>query len=126
VLVNASRVGAAGAATVGAPDCAQTGSGEAYEITGPKEDALKSYVGRAVQITGMMKKAKTEPVGTSGAGATRPTGGFDPLKQDLRLFEVNVMSFEDVPAAAASATSEPAATIAQSEAPSVCKKLRRR
>jgi hypothetical protein len=48
----------------------------------------------------MLKKANIDdaPVGTSGS--TRPSGGFDPLGQDLRLFEVNVMSFREATAPA--------------------------
>ena len=75
-------------ATSGAP-------GEAYELTGESERKLEAYVGRKVAVTGMLKEADTEPVGTSGT-VTTPTGGFDPLGQDLRLFELNVTSFSEV------------------------------
>ena len=106
VLVNASRVDS-GAATRDRVDCSQTASGDAYELTGRNEHALKPYIGRPIQISGVMKKAKVEAVGTSGT--PRPTGGVDPWNQDLRLFEVNVTSFGDVPAPVAAATPEPAA-----------------
>jgi hypothetical protein len=111
VLINASRADAAGAQAPANIDCTAETTAEAYELTGPREDDLKPFVGRAVQITGMLKKAETEPIGTAGTGATRPTGGFDPLGQDLRLFEVNVTSFQEAaPAsAAAAAPSAPAA-----------------
>jgi hypothetical protein len=88
VLINAS----AGAPT-GNIDCASGTTAAAYELTGSGEKDLEQYVGRVVQINGMLKRAETEPVGTSGA--TRPTGGVDPLGQDLRLHEVNVTSFQE-------------------------------
>jgi hypothetical protein len=91
VLIQASRTGAE-------PDCKSSTAlaGEAYELTGEKERDLAQFAGRRVEITGMLKRADTETqaVGTSGAG--RPTGGFDPLGQDLRLHEVNVGSFREV------------------------------
>jgi hypothetical protein len=98
VLINASKTTADGV------DCTFRGSVEAYELTGTRERELKPFVGRVVQISGMLKKAETRPVGTSGN--VEPTGGVDPLRQDLRLFEVNVTSFQ-----------EPAAAVAQAPAP---------
>lgn len=93
VLINASPA----AAAPGAVDCSSTASTEAYELTGSREGDLKAFVGRAVQITGTMKKAEVKPVGTAGSGdATQPTGGFDPLGQDLQLFEVNVTGVAEV------------------------------
>ena len=93
VLINASRA----ASAPGAVDCSSTSSTEAYELTGSREADLKGFVGRAVQITGTMKKAEVKPVGTSGsAEAAQPTGGFDPLGQDLQLFEVNVTGIAEV------------------------------
>jgi hypothetical protein len=93
VLINASRA----ASAAGAINCSTTSNAEAYELTGSREAELKGFVGRAVQITGTMKKAEVKPVGTSGSAETpRPTGGFDPLGQDLQLFEVNVTAFEEV------------------------------
>jgi hypothetical protein len=111
VLINASPADAAAPATTNI-DCAREATGEAYELTGPREDALKPFVGRAVQISGIQKKAAVEqPVGTTGTGAARPTGGSDPLKRDLRLFEVNVTSFQEVtPATPVAAAAPPPAT----------------
>jgi len=101
VLINASRAGSA----PGALDCSSTSTTEAYELTGSRESDLKAFVGRAVQITGTMKKAEVKPVGTSGA--TQPTGGFDPLGQDLQLFEINVTSFDEVGTLAQAASGAP-------------------
>jgi hypothetical protein len=107
VLVNASEPGAAGSSA----DCSSTGAGEAYELTGSQEGKLRSFVGRRVEITGVLKKAELEPApaGTAGGSATRPTGGFDPLGQDLKLREVNIRSFREAPARAASANAAPSA-----------------
>jgi hypothetical protein len=71
-------------------DCATAGTGEAYELTGNRERELEGFVGRRVEITGMQKEAETV--------AGRPTGGVDPLGQDLELFEVEVSSFSEVAA----------------------------
>lgn len=99
VLINASRAGSAGTAV----DCstATANIGEAYELTGDREKDLEPFVGRRVEIAGMLKEADIDDddaVGTSGTAAARPEGGFDPLGQDLRLFEVNVMSFREATA----------------------------
>lgn len=116
VLVNASTVtgptgtaASAGTSTPGATagtpppsgadPCATPGTGEAYELTGSRERELERFVGRRVEITGMLKRAETESgtAGTAGTGTGKPTGGFDPMGQDLRLHEVNVTSFREVP-----------------------------
>jgi hypothetical protein len=72
-------------------DCSSASGGEAYELSGKAEADLKPFIGKRVEIQGMLKN---EAVGTSG----QPSGGFDPLKQDLRLPEVDVMSFREAPA----------------------------
>lgn len=92
VLVNASRI------TAGLPpsnsECSTASGGEAYELTGNREKELEPFVGRRVEITGMVKEAK---IGQTAEGTTRPTGGFDPIRQDLKLFEVEVASFREPP-----------------------------
>lgn len=91
VLINASKSNEADTS-----DMSCTGSsGEAYELTGKRERELERFVGRRIEITGMLKKAKTS------AQTGRPTGGFDPLGQDLELFEVNVASFRPLGASRA-------------------------
>ena len=87
VLINAER-GATAAPNI---DCSFQGSTGAYELTGKREHDLKPYVGKVVQISGTMKEAKTKPL---PSGEQSPTGGFDPLKKDLRLFEVEIDSFQ--------------------------------
>jgi len=105
VLVNAKK--ASGGASAAAPaDCSSaTPTGDSYELSGSREKDVAQYVGRPVEIRGTLKEAKTEP---GPAGAPQPTGGFDPLKQDLKLFEVEVASFRALPAAQ-SAANPPAA-----------------
>jgi hypothetical protein len=69
-------------------------SASAYELTGEHERDLASFVGRRVEISGMLKEG---------------TGGFDPLRQDLRIREVEVMSSREASAPApALASAEPA------------------
>lgn len=73
--------------------CAMTGTGNAYEITGKREEELERFLGRRVELTGMQKEADIA-VGTTGR--TRPTGGFDPLGHDLRLYEVELTGFREL------------------------------
>ena len=110
VLINASRVRSADSSVRDDIDCSRETTAEAYELTGRGEDDLKPLIGRAVMVTGMLKKADVEePVGTAGIDTPRPTGGFDPLNRDLRLFEVNVTSFQELtPGAPRAATPAPA------------------
>ena len=114
VLINASR------ADAGAPssslDCASTGTGEAYELTGSREKELESFIGRAVQITGTLKRADVEPSPVGTSGSVRPEGGVDPLGQELKLFEINVSSFGEVAAAQAQSSASSTA-IASDERP---------
>ena len=115
VLVNASR------ADAGAPssslDCSSTSTGEAYELTGSREKELESFIGRAVQITGMLKRADVEPSPVGTSGSVRPEGGVDPLGQDLKLFEINVSSFGEVAAVQAESASSIAPTEVASNEP---------
>lgn len=60
----------------------------AYELTGNAEKDLSQFVGRRVEITGMLKAADLTVDG-------RAQGGVDPLGQDLQLREVEVTSFRD-------------------------------
>ena len=117
VLVNASKVSAGAAAPAGKADCASTAAGEAYELTGNRERELEKFVGRHVEISGMLKEAKTT---TGPDGTAKPTGGFDPLRGDLKLFEVEVQSFREPSAdqsAAAPAAAAPPAPAPPAAAP---------
>ena len=95
VLVNAAKLTPGATPPGGTGQCGATAAGEAYELSGNREKELEKVVGRRVEITGTLKEAKT----TAGpAGQPKPTGGFDPLRQDLKLFEVDVTSFRELPA----------------------------
>jgi hypothetical protein len=82
------------------PGGCSSGTGEAYELTGSQEKELDPFVGLTIEITGRLKDAKID------AATGRPTGGFDPLGQDLRLREVEVAAFR-----------EPVSTVARLEEP---------
>jgi len=91
VLINAIRVSPGSAPVASAGDCSSASSGEAFEITGSNEGKLKDFVGKRVEITGKQKHAKVGPNG-------QPTGGFDPMHGDLKLFEVEPSSIREVSA----------------------------
>jgi len=115
VLVNATKTTADATASASASaECGTSATGEAYELGGSREKDLASYVGRRVEITGTLKAAKTT---TGAAGEAKPTGGFDPLKQDLKLFEVDVASFRALPAGQSAAAQSSAPASAQSPSP---------
>ena len=106
VLVNAYPADSGVNATV---NCSGNGIGEAYELTGKREGDLEKFVGHPVEITGMLKRARIDQSG-------KATGGFDPIRQDLKLHEVNVTSFRDVAntrAAAAEPAPAPESVVAQ-------------
>jgi hypothetical protein len=114
MLVDAHEVAPSGSnpgvvETTGTCPPAPGGFPTAYELTGPREKEVAPFLGHRVELTGMQKRAKTRPVGTSGL--REPTGGFDPLGHELHLFEVEVASLHDVtaaPAAAAAVAPAPA------------------
>jgi hypothetical protein len=120
VLVNASGAGT-GATTSADADCSTTSGGEAYELTGRGERDLERYVGKRVELIGMLKHTDTNnaPVGTAGAApSARPSGGFDPLGQDLRLHEVEITSVREFAAAPApAATAVPPEPAPQADTP---------
>jgi hypothetical protein len=87
VIISAKPAGAASpsetAGTTGA-------AAQAYEVTGSKEGDLKEFVGKRVEITG---KAKAAARSATGA----PSGGTDPMGQDLKLTEIEIASVKGVP-----------------------------
>lgn len=104
ILINATR----GTSAPTNIDCSFQGAPEAYELTGSRERDLAAHVGKVIQISGTLKEAKTRPL---PSGEPAPTGGFDPLKKDLRLFEVEVTSFQTPGAATAAAPPSAPATV---------------
>lgn len=96
--------------------CQMTGTtGQAYELTGKREEELERFIGRRIEITGMQKDADVA-VGTTGV--SRPTGGFDPLGHELHLFEVELSGFREVTVARAEAPVA-AAPVEIEEAPEI-------
>jgi hypothetical protein len=93
MLINAARVsgGVPSVTTVG--DCTG-GSGEAIELTGPKEEQFKNFVGKRVEVSGTQKRARIDASG-------RPTGGSAPGGGELKLFEVEVASVREAAVATA-------------------------
>jgi hypothetical protein len=94
ILINASRAGT-GVSTLEEVDCSHHTMGDAYELTGRHEEEIEPLVGRRVEVTGFIKGAEVEASETPEG--IRPTGGFDPLGGDLRLLEVEVEAFSEVP-----------------------------
>ena len=78
MLVHASR------GTMGPDgDCATATGGEDFELTGSAEEAVETFVGQRVVLTGILKEADIDP------DTGRPTGGRR-TGGELRLFEVAV------------------------------------
>ena len=101
MIVDAHETGTAGSGVVERTGTCPPEPGTfptAYELTGPREKEAAAFVGHRVQLSGTEKAANTRPVGTTGV--RQPTGGFDPLGHELHLFEVEIGSISDAPAAA--------------------------
>lgn len=74
-----------------------SGSSTAYELTGPNEGKVGEFIGRRVEITGMLKAAEVAASGqpTGGATAGQPPAGVDVTSKDLRLREIEVSSVKE-------------------------------
>lgn len=100
VLAEASMPGAGATSTrgAGAPAAAATTGGTAaYELTGTSEGKAEQFVGKRVEISGMLKAAET--VGgrpTGGPTAGKPPEGIDIAGRDLQLRELEVSSIREV------------------------------
>ena len=72
-------------------------SAAAYELTGPNEGKVGEFVGKRVEITGMLKAAEVSAGGqpTGGASAGQPPAGVDATSKDLRLRELEVSSVKE-------------------------------
>ena len=107
MLINATRVSGGVPAVTTVGDCTG-GSGEAIELTGPKEEQFKNFVGKRVEVSGTQKRARIDASG-------RPTGGSAPGGGELKLFEVEVASVRE--AAVATAQVQRSETPVQTPAP---------
>jgi hypothetical protein len=100
VLANAMS----SAATAGAPPSAATGtsganSNTAYELTGPNEGRAATYVGKRVEISGVLKPTDTAPAG----GATANVPG----SQDLKLRELEITTVRETTGTCTPSTTAP-------------------
>jgi hypothetical protein len=94
VLANASvKAGAEPSSAVGTSGAAAT----AYELTGSGEGQAAQFIGKRVEITGMLKAAETAASGkpTGGATAGPPPSGVDATSKDLQLREIEVTSVKE-------------------------------
>ena len=83
VIVNASMSSTSAREKPGEAPAGIAGTlAEAYEVTGASESQLKQHAGKRVEMTGTVKPAEK----TAG----KPTGGADPMGQDLRLPEIEI------------------------------------
>lgn len=90
VLANAtmSQGGASSSATAGAPTgTAGASSSTAYELTGPNEGRAATYVGKRVEISGVLKPTDTAPAGGGTANV--------PGSRDLKLRELEITSIKE-------------------------------
>jgi hypothetical protein len=96
VLISATSA-ASGAAGTATPTGTSGSASMAYELTGPNEGQVGSYVGRRVEITGKLKPAETTATGqpTGGATAGAPPRGVDVASKDLQLRELEVTSVRE-------------------------------
>jgi hypothetical protein len=83
-------------------NCSNVSGGQTFELKGSAERKrnLEPFVGQRIEISGRLKHISTDvAVGTSGEiVATQPTGGpVNPMNKDLRLFEVKMDSFREIP-----------------------------
>ena len=94
VLINASMSPATGRA--GAPT-GTAGTTAAYELTGSNEKQASTFVGKRVEISGMLKAAEESAAGrpTGGPTAGKPPEGVDIAGGDLKLRELEVTSVKE-------------------------------
>ena len=97
VLIHAKK----GAGPAPATCSAAKGTGEAYEVVGSHEKDLEEYVNKAVEIRGTLK-------GADPFAAQQGAPGADPLKQGLKISQVDIASFRAAPAAQTAAAAAPA------------------
>jgi hypothetical protein len=99
VLIHAKK----GAGPAPATCSAAKGTGEAYEVVGSHEKDLEEYVNKAVEIRGTLK-------GADPFAAQQGAPGADPLKQGLKISQVDIASLR--PAGQSAAANPPAAPAA--------------
>ena len=106
VLIHAKK----GAGPAPATCSAAKGTGEAYEVVGSHEKDLEEYVNKAVEIRGTLK-------GADPFAAQQGAPGADPLKQGLKISQVDIASLRAAPAGQTAAAAAPAPAPAPQPAP---------
>ena len=93
VLVDASNSASGSSATTGTSGS----SAAAYELTGPNEGKVGSYINKRVEITGKLKAAEVSASNTPTGGATagEPPKGVDVMSKDLKLRELEVSTVRE-------------------------------
>ena len=95
VLVNASMA-AGGAGRAGSGAAGTSGTAAEYEITGTNEGQASQFVGKRVEITGMLKAADTQAgQPTGGPTAGKPPEGVDVIGRDLKLRELEITTIKE-------------------------------
>jgi hypothetical protein len=105
ILANASMsTSTAAGVRTGADPATPTGTsgaaaGTAYELSGSNEGQVAQYVGKRVEITGVLKPADVGASGkpTGGATAGQPPSGVDVASKDLQLREIEITSVREAP-----------------------------
>jgi hypothetical protein len=95
VLVNASMA-PAGAGRAGSGAAGTSGTAAEYEITGTNEGQASQFVGKRVEIAGMLKAAETragQPTGGPTSG--KPPEGVDVAGRDLKLRELEITTIKE-------------------------------
>ena len=99
ILTDASPAGSPGAAAEPATPTGTSGSkgAAAFELTGANEGQVAPYIGKRVEITGMLKPGEMSASGqpTGGATAGQPPAGVDVASKDLKLRELEVTSVRE-------------------------------
>jgi hypothetical protein len=113
VLVNATRVSGTSSSGAGSPSvtadrCAESGTGDAYRLTGKKEDGLKRFVGRWLEVTGTFDHERDAKTAAGQTNAKLPA-------------EIKIASFREASASAsgsvASSTETPRPSVAPPSSP---------
>lgn len=77
---------------------ATTGGSQAFELSGKDESKAEQFIGKRVEIAGMLKAAEVaggRPTGGPTAG--KPPEGVDVAGRDLQLRELEISSIKEVP-----------------------------
>jgi hypothetical protein len=89
VLTQASGSIPPGRSTVGTSGSSDTMS---YELSGKAEGDLKQFVGKRVELVGMLKAQEIGASGPTGGPTATSIPGVDKINKDLKLREFEVMS----------------------------------